>query len=142
MSELCAISKAFLYVSTFAVGILSGIIGSIAFYKWKFRRSGIEDFAQGVKEEIVALSLAADNIDQSLVNLHVESCRRLEAFAMVLMNSDPKAWKCVEKAYDAYTFKEKEKAFHNYIKFDKDGVDGRRGLMLLLSELLHETRKV
>ncbi len=142
MSDLCLISQAFLSVSTFALGILSGIVGSIAFYKWKFRRSGIEDFAQGVKEEIVALSLAADNIDESLVDLHVESCRRLEAFAMVLTDSSPKAWKRVEKAYDAYTFKGKEKKSHNYIKFDENGVDGRRGLMRLLSELLHETRKI
>lgn len=61
---------------------------------------------------------------------------------MVLTDSSPKAWKRVEKAYDAYTFKGKEKKSHNYIKFDENGVDGRRGLMRLLSELLHETRKI
>jgi hypothetical protein len=142
MSDLCFISQAFLSVGTFALGILSGVLGSISFYKWKFRRGGIEDFAAGIKEEIVTFSLAADNIDESLVDLHIASCRRLEAFALPLMGSNPKAWKRVEKAYDAYTFKGKEKKSHNYIKFDEDGVDGRRGLMRLLADLLHETRKV
>jgi len=66
MSDLCFISQAFLSVGTFALGILSGVLGSISFYKWKFRRGGIEDFAAGIKEEIVTFSLAADNIAESI----------------------------------------------------------------------------
>ena len=129
-------------VAVYALGILSGIIGSITFYKWKFRRGGIEDFVTGIKEEIIVLSKAPDNIEDTLVNLHVDSCRRLEAFAMILMDSNPRAWKKIEASYHAYTFKDKEKKVHNYMKFDSDGVDGRRGLMRLLSDLLHKTRKV
>jgi hypothetical protein len=129
-------------VALYALGILSGVIGSIAFYKWKFRRGGIEDFAVGVKDEIVILSKECDSIDESLIALHEDSCRRLEAYAMILQDSSPKVWNKIKDSYDAYTFKGKEKAVHNYIKFDENRVDGRTGLMNLLSKLLHEIRKV
>ena len=132
-------------IITFALGLISGMAVNIWFAKWRFRRSGIEDFANAVKEELKTMSEVPDNLDKRLFESHGSSIRRLKAQVTIFKTAHPNKWRQIEETYNRYTFNGAVREDWRYMgsTVHADGaINGLDELLEILSELLKKVRRL